>query len=225
MDVIPQHNLFKLLTPEDMKLLVSKSERISLKKNATILAEGKHNDGFYIILNGLVKVYRRQGDQLFIIGLAERFDFIGLDSAIYETTNNTTCISAQDCTLLFIPREVVRTILTHSPALCVKLMGHLSHRVNELETRIYDLNHKKVLNHLAELIYNLSPNSNKTVIVPNILTITEMAHLIGTTKYYVYKLIQKLEDKKAVTFSDRKLRITNKELLRLLIGKKHQSAC
>lgn len=224
MESAVQYNLFKLLTPDDMKLLVSKSERISLKRNVTILEEGEANKGVYIILNGLVKVYRRQADKLFIVGLAGRFDFIGLDSAIYETCNNTTCSTAQDCTLLFITRDTLRNILTQSPGLCVKLMGHLSERVNQLESRIYNVNHKKVLNHLAELIYNLSSTSYKTVIVPNILTITEVADLIGTTKYYVYKLIQKLEDKNAVTFSDRKLKITNKELLRLLIGKKYQRA-
>jgi len=208
-----------MLTPEEEKLLLDRSEKISVKKDEVLIAERSENEGVYIILNGLIKIFRSQGEGLFILGLASRGEFLGLDSAIFEVSNKTTCIAAQDSTLYFISRFDLQRILTAYPKLSIKLMGHLSEKVNQLESRIYNVNHKKVLNHLAELIYNLSATSYKTVIVPNLISINEIANLIGTTKYYVYKLIQKLEDKNAITFADRKLKITNKEILRLITNK------
>jgi len=213
------NTFIKILTPEEEALLLAKAEKIFAKKNYTLITEQVENKGVYIIQSGLVKIFRNQGGNLFILGLAGKGDFIGLDSAIFETLNKTTCITAQDSVLYFISRNNLQHILQQNPQLSIKLMGHLSEKVNQLESRIYNVNHKKVLSHFAELIYTLSSTSYKTVIVPNIISINEIADLIGTTKYYVYKLIQKLEDKNAITFADRKLKITNKEVLRLITNK------
>lgn len=209
-------HLIKFLQPDEEHQLLLKAEKITLKKNEVVITEAEENKGVYLTASGLIKVFRCQKNGMFILGLAGKGDFIGLDSALFGTQNKTTCIVAQDATLYFIPRAALQEALQSNPSLFIKLMGYLSEKVNQLESRICNVTHKKVLNHFAELIYNLSSASYKTIIVPNILSINEIADLIGTTKFYVYKLIQKLEDKNAISFSDRKLKVTNKEALRLL---------
>jgi CRP-like cAMP-binding protein len=54
-------------------------------------------------------------------------------------------------------------------------------------------------------------------IVPDVLSTQDVADLIGTTPNYVYKIIQKFEDKLLISFKNRKLNVINRELLRKIL--------
>lgn len=189
---------------------------IKVSKNTVISDKREYAKGVFLIKKGGIKIFNNSGKNDFILWIGFEGDLIGVDAAFSKEKTHNSYISIQNTELYFLPNQEFIDALSKNKELLADVMHYLSKKSDELETRILNINRKSVTANFAELILSLN-HKNLPNLIPFVITTADIANLIGTTKNYVYKTIQRLEDKSIISFKDRKLQIINKELLRKLV--------
>lgn len=186
---------------------------VKINEDEELSTGGKFIKGIYLIKKGAVKIFKRSGSGDFILWIGFEGDVIGLEQLLTDELNDKVYLALKNSEIVFIPLNDVKQEMTKNKQLFSDVLHYMSDFSNELEQRIVNINQRSVLTNFSALLLNLS-KLKVTEIVPKIISTKDIAHLIGTTTNYVYKTIQKLENKSIITFKERRLRIINRELLR-----------
>jgi CRP-like cAMP-binding protein len=204
--------------------LFERGEIIHFKRQS-ILNEGglEYRKGIYLINKGAVKIFNARMENNFFLSVAMEGEIIGLDTLYSKNTNAKVYQTIKNTELVFCSLATLEKELQKNPELHFDILQYLSHRSDQLELRIFNMQHKSVTENFADLLLSLN-KPNLPNIVPYIISTSDIANMIGTTKNYVYKTIQKLENRSAISFKDRKLRIVNKALLKKISTEKENSS-
>jgi CRP-like cAMP-binding protein len=197
--------------------LFKNQKLIKVSKNTVISDKKEYANGIFLIKKGAVKIFNNSGTNNFILWIGFEGDLIGVDAAFSKEKSPNSYVSIQNTELYFMSYEDFLAALGKNQNILVDVMRYLSEKSDELEARILNINRKSVSANFAELLLSLN-HKNIPNLIPNIISTADIANLIGTTKNYVYKTIQRMEDKGIISFKDRKLQIINKELLKKLVN-------
>lgn len=188
-------------------------ESVSINENEELSTGRKFTKGIYLIKKGAVKIFKKSGNEDFILWIGFEGDVIGLEQLLTDELNDKVYLALKYSELVFIPLEDVKREMAQNKQLFSDVLHYMSDFSNELEQRIVNINQRSVLTNFAALLFNLS-KLKVNEIVPKVISTRDIANLIGTTTNYVYKTIQKLENKSIISFKERRLKIINHELLR-----------
>lgn len=197
--------------------LFKNQKLIKLQKNTNISEKRELANGIFFIKKGAVKIFNTARNNQFILWIGFDGDLIGVDAAFSKEKGNHIYQTIQNTELYFMPYNEFLDAISKNQNLLVEVMSYLSQKSDELEARILNINRKSVTANFAELLLSMNVK-NIPNLIPFVITTNDIANLIGTTKNYVYKTIQRLEDKGIISFKDRKLQIINKELLKQLVN-------
>ncbi|MBK9282987.1 MAG: Crp/Fnr family transcriptional regulator [Sphingobacteriaceae bacterium] len=186
-----------------------------IDENNLLTCTHDSKDNVYLIKKGAIKIFKHAGSIDFIFAIGFEGEIIGLEQVILEEVSDKSYVALKNSEIVCIPVSELKNEILKNEELLPDILHYVSDFSDQLEHRIVNLNQKSVINNFATLLYSLS-KLKVNEIVPHIISTKDIASLIGTTTNYVYKTIQKLEDKSIITFKDRKLRIINKELLKKL---------
>jgi CRP/FNR family cyclic AMP-dependent transcriptional regulator len=210
MEFLVDHHLFKELSEENLRILYDKAQPKKLKSGTTITQEGEKNKGFYLLRHGLIKITRKNKDgREIILWLAAPGDCPGIDSAFSTELYKTSSVTIKDSFAYFFPKKAFDRILVEYPSIAMEMMKYISEKISDLEARIFNMNKKRKGLYFAEILYSLDSKRGNNTIVPDIISVEELANLLGADKRYVYSLIKDLEDKSLISFENGKLEITN----------------
>jgi len=189
---------------------------VKVAKNTVLSDKREFAKGVFMIKKGAVKIFNNTGKNDFILWIGLDGDLIGVDAAFSKEKSNNSYLCIQNSELYFVPFQEFIDELNKNKNLLAEIMHYLSGKSDELEKRILNINRKSVTANFAELLLSFN-HKNVPNLIPFVITTGDVANLIGTTKNYIYKTIQRMEDKGIISFKDRKLQIINKELLRQLV--------
>ena len=209
---------------EEILKLFENSEVIQIKETMELSDFSGFNSGVYYIRKGAVKTFKRCGKESFILNIHFAGEIIGLESAFSVSDSDKYHVALKNTELGFVPVDELTMSASRNKKLFSEVLHYISEKSDKLELRILNITSKSVTNNLAELLLLLS-KLNISNIIPGVMTTSDIANLVGTTTSYVYKTIQKLENKSIVSFKERKLRIVNMELLKRLANANALSAC
>lgn len=201
----------KLVRKELIKLF-DIAETFIVSKGTELSQKIRGESAIYLVRSGCIKLERETRNGTTLLHLAFENDVIGITSAFGN--DETLCMVAlQTSRISWVPLSVLKNELSRNKELTIEIMRYLSRQSDELEARMYNMHRKGVMRNFAGLILSLHERFNK-FIIPDLLSTSDMANMIGTTTNYLYKAIQRLEDYGAVSFKERKLHVINKEQLR-----------
>jgi len=159
-------------------------------------------------------VFKQNSNQNFIIWIEPEGGIIGIDQLFNEGTDKLF-YAIKGSEIKALPVKQAKLLLKTNPELTLDTLQCISEMTDRMELNIMNITQRSIICNFANLLLKMS-SLNITEIVPSIITTKDVANMVGTTTNYVYKTIQKLENNSIISFKDRKLRITNKELLRQL---------
>lgn len=215
MEFLIDHHLFQNLSEETMSLLHQEAKIKKLESGTVLTKEGEKNQGFYLLRHGLVKITRKNKDQKdLILWLAGTGDCPGIDSFFHGDIYKTTSITMKDSLAYFFSKTKFDEILKKHPHIALEMMKYIAKKINDLESRIFNMNKKRKRMYFIEILHSLNSKRGNKAIIPDLISINEMANLLGTDKRYVYTLIKFLEAEKLVSFGEGKLEITNSTALK-----------
>ncbi|MBT4263754.1 MAG: Crp/Fnr family transcriptional regulator [Deltaproteobacteria bacterium] len=197
--------------PEDHRLQI---QQITIEKNyrkgETIFIDGDDSNGFYLIIDGQVKIFKLSSDGkekiLHIFGGGEPIGEVAMFSGRGFPANAETLVKSR---LAFFPREAFVRLITEKPSLAMNMMAVLSKRLKQFAAQIEELSLKDVPGRLAGyLIYLAEEQGNNDKVTLNI-TKGQLASLLGTIPETLSRMMARMSIQKLIEVKGRGITIQN----------------
>jgi len=175
--------------------------------------EDDPSDWFYLIVEGMVKVYKHTSSgKEFVISYFGPGEIFG-EAAVFENKPYPASAQAMRKTsLLCLGRDNFKTFIRKQPEVALKIINILSERLRMAQSRLRDIASSKVEQRLARMLLMLSIKMGDTL--P--FTRQEIAEMAGTTTETTIRVLSSLGKRNIIRSIRGKVIITDRERLKLL---------
>lgn len=213
--------LFSELSVEELRKITALSRLVNHKEGEYVFHEGEEFLGIYIVLKGLVKIFKisPQGKE-YILHLLTRPHLFG-DVPLFTGGDCPASVQVmEDSTLLFIPKNEFLQLLEDNPKLSFKIMTGFAKRLKSITVKAEDLSLKEVINRLADyIVKGIKDNGNSNYPEPFFkipLSNPTLAAYLGTIPETISRAIKKLKDNKIIRAHERTIFVKDFEKLKKL---------
>ena len=149
--------LFKGLSEQQLDEISAIAIDRLYHRSESIFMEGEEADGFYIVADGQVKIFKTslEGKEqiLHIYGPGNPFGEVPVFSGSRFPANAQALVESR---ILFLPRNAFVRLITANPSLSMNMLGELSMRLRQFTIQIENLSLKEVPSRLASYLTYLS---------------------------------------------------------------------
>lgn len=211
---------FAGLSAEERRRIVSLARRRRYEVDAVLFLEGDECAGLYIVLEGLVKVYKTSEDGreqiLRLMAPGDSFNEV----PVFDGGPNPASAAAVDPSeTLVLSRELVLRLLDEYPAFTQAVVRTLASRLRHLVALVEDLSFRQVTARVARiLLQSVAPREGVGAGAGRRARITqrEIAQMAGTAREVVARALRVLEDAGAVEVERGNVRIVDVRRLEAL---------
>jgi CRP-like cAMP-binding protein len=184
-------------------------------KGKTIFFEGDPCDGFYIIADGRVKIYKLSFDGkehiLHIYGPGNPFGEVPVFAGKKFPANAQTLLKSH---LLFFPRTAFIDLISQNPSLSLNMLAVLSMRLRQFTVQIENLSLKEVPGRLASYLLYLAKEQGGSDTVMLTISKGQLASLLGTIPETLSRILAKMNKQRLVETSGRDIKLLDIEGLK-----------
>ncbi len=206
------HILFRHLTDTEFEKLNEQKVTDLYRRGAVLYHEGSRINGFYILLSGIIKVYKTGIDgKEQIIRFAKKGDIIGFRSILSNEQACTTAQVIEDSICSYIPGESLIQLVKSNGNFSIELMQITCRELGQANAYITDIAQKTVRERLAEILIQLKNDFglDQDNVLQISLTREELANIVGTATESVIRLLSEFKQDKLIDLNGRKIRILN----------------
>ncbi len=205
-------DIFKSLMESEAEELNQIMNCALYKRGSTIYNERSRINGTYIVVSGIVKVYKTGFDgKEQIIRFAKKGDLVGFRSVISDELACTTSKIINDAVLCYIPGEELTMLIKENPEFAMDLMKLTCRELGEANKYLTDIAQKTVRERLAEVLLLLMDtfelDDNFTLQIS--LTREELANMVGTATESVIRLLSEFKADNLIELNGRKIKLLN----------------
>jgi CRP/FNR family transcriptional regulator len=205
----------KKLSDEKIKTLVKYARIKTFKKDEFIYYEGDEAYGFYVVISGLIKLFRSGfSTRLLTLGIKDSGTLIGLSTLVGVNTYPSSAQALVDTEVIFYYYSDFLSIIKRHPEISMIAFETLCNSVCELIETTTSISLKKVPIRLAEyLLSETGPDGNDYFRLQ--IKKGELASLLGTvpeTLSRAFKYLKKLE---LIDLNDDLIKINDKNALKV----------
>jgi len=209
--------LFTGLAPEqydELAMIITDQE---FKRGRIIFSEGDDGAGFYVVVTGLVKIYKLSPDGkeqiLHIFGPGEPF----AEVAVFTGSSFPAhAMALEKSRVFFIPRASFVELIKKNPLLAMNMMAALSRRLKQFAHMIEELSLKEVPGRLAAHLLYLSGQQDDDPEVRLRIGKAQLASLLGTIPETLSRILGKMNRQCLVETSGSMIRILDRPGLEAL---------
>ncbi len=213
--------IFEKLSPTELKLLTDISKTKRYKKDQIVFLEGEVFSGFYVVLDGLVKVYKlnRDGEEV-VLNKLEPFRSFAESSLYSGSRYYSACAQAiDDSSLMFFPSKEFASVLGKNPALAIRISEAFAVRLMELNQR-FDLLADGAEGRIARYLLNEIQLNNSVKLPEPVFNLLipkkDLAQHLGIAGETLSRMFRRLKDEKIIREVSKKIFVTNLKRLREL---------
>jgi CRP/FNR family transcriptional regulator len=185
--------LFKGLTPTQIDEISAIAVERKYRRAESIFMEGDEADGFYIVGDGQVKIFKTslEGKEqiLHIYGPGKPFGEVPVFSGSQFPANALALVASR---ILFLPRKAFVDLISRHPSLSMNMLGELSMRLREFTVQIENLSLKEVPSRLASHLIYLAREQESTELVTLEISKGQLASLLGTIPETLSRIFAKM---------------------------------
>ncbi len=209
--------LFKGLTREQLEELAMIMTDQQFGRGQTIFSEGDDGVGFYVVLAGLVKIYKLspEGKEqiLHIFGAGEPF----AEAAVFMGSPYPAhAMALEQSRVAFFPRASFTDLIRKNPSLAMNMMAALSLRLKQFAHLIEDLSLKEVPGRLAAHLLFLSDQQEGKEELRLRISKAQLASLLGTIPETLSRILGKMNRQEFIESSGSVIRILDRDRLESL---------
>ncbi|MEW6518893.1 MAG: Crp/Fnr family transcriptional regulator [Thermodesulfobacteriota bacterium] len=181
-------------------------------RGGQIFAEGDAGHGFYVIIDGRVKIFKLSFDGkeqiLHILGPGEPFAEVAVFTG---STYPANAIALEKSRLFFFPRRAFAELIAREPALAMNMLATLSLRLKQFAHMIEALSLKEVPGRLAAYILVDSRQNGKEQAVRLAVSKTQLASLLGTIPETLSRILAKMNRQGLIAIDGSTITIVDRE--------------
>ncbi len=212
LDIIAQTPLFGGLPRDQLEEIRKIIVPRTFEKDAAIFFEGDEGNGFYIIAQGRVKVFKLSFDGkehiLHILGPGEPFGEVPVFSGRPFPANALALVKS---TLLFLPRKGFIELITANPSLSLNMFAVLSMRLREFTVQIENLSLKEAPERVASYLLYQSREQGHMEYVELRISKKQLAAMLGTTPETLSRVFAKMSAQGLIQVEGRRIDILDRE--------------
>ena len=188
----------------------------SVARGEVIIFEGEPATAIYIVISGVVKVFKTSTDgKEQIIYLARPGDSFN-DVPVFNGGLNLASAEAMtQVNLCGIKKDELEAILPGNHKLAENVLKVLSQLVEQMVSFVEDLSFRRVTGRVAKILLE---NAEDTTGQKHRLTQQEMAAMAGTAREMIGRSLKLLEDEGKIRLERNRIVITDKKMLREIAG-------
>ncbi len=184
----------------------------SYRKGECIFTEGDESNGFYLIVEGKVKIFKLSSEGkekiLHIFTDGEPFGEVAVFSGSEFPAGAETLVKSH---LAFFPRNAFVNLITEHPTLAMNMMAVLSKRLKQFTAQIEELSLKDVPGRLAGYLLYLSQEQKNEGRVALSITKGQLASLLGTIPETLSRMMAKMAGQKLIDVQGRDIALLDIE--------------
>ena len=205
-------DIFKSLLEPEIEELNQIMNCALYKRGSVIYNERSRINGTYIVISGIIKVYKTGFDgKEQIIRFAKGGDLVGFRSVISDELACTTSKIINDAVLCYIPGEELTKLIKENPEFAMALMKLTCKELGESNKYLTDIAQKTVRERLAEVLLLLMDTFelDEDFTLQISLTREELANMVGTATESVIRLLSEFKADKLIELNGRKIKLLN----------------
>lgn len=207
--------LFRTLDPVERERFVDLVREKQYPKGSVILFEDDPGDALFLVRRGRVKVVLLGEDgREVILGLLGVGEHFGELSLIDDQPRSAHVIAMEDSTMLVLRRDDFRGRVEASPVVAWALLQELSRRLRRADEKIGTLVLLDVPGRIARLLLDTAEECGSDLL-DKPLTHQTIAQVIGASRETVSRALREFQDSGWVATEGRRLRLLNREALRV----------
>ena len=213
LDYLKKSRLCKGLTESELDRLASISQLRKLNKGEILFFEGDDAFGFYLLLEGRVRIYKASGDGKEQILHQINPGQIFAEVAIFEGGQfPANCSAVQDSVVAFFPKSDFIALIEDSPQISLKIIASMAGFLREFTETVENLALKEVPARIASHLLKLSLKSGSEIVVLD-MTKAELAKKLGTLSETISRGLRRLSDHKVIRVNGKEIVILDKNRL------------
>ncbi len=202
------------LDDRELETLAAIASIRKVTKNETLFWQGDPATGFYVVLEGAIRIYKASPDgkeyTLHHIRAGQMF----AEAAMFGgSTFPANATASESSTVAFFPKDEFIRLIQDSPQTSLKMIAGLAGFVREFNQQIEDLSLKEVPARLAGfLVRSLEKADSPTVILD--VTKAELARSLGTTSETLSRNLTKFRELGVISGDGREIMILDIDRLK-----------
>jgi CRP/FNR family transcriptional regulator, dissimilatory nitrate respiration regulator len=213
-DILSSTPLFHGLSHSQLDEVARIAVTKRYKRGESIFMEGDEADGFYIVTDGQVKIYKSspEGKEqiLHIYGPGNPFGEVPVFSG---TRFPATAVALAASRILFLPRRAFVDLIARNPSLSMNMLAELSMRLRQFTIQIENLSLKEVPSRLASYLIYLAGEQQATDRVVLEISKGQLASLLGTIPETLSRIFAKMSAQELIQVDGAEIRLLDSEAL------------
>lgn len=192
-ETLSKTSLFNGLDAGDIENVASQTVTRQFPKNTVIVSQGDDTDSFYVILQGKVDVFLHndKGKEIIINTMGECESF-GELAPLGGIPRQASIITTEDSTFGVISRQVFMDTLLIRPAISMRIIDLLIHRIQDLTEEVSSLALEDVYNRVVRVLYKHADAVGEKLVTEK-LTQQDIASRVGATREMVHRILKELK--------------------------------
>jgi len=211
-EIIAASILFSGLSDAELDKVNNIAILKSFARSESIFFEGDEGDGFYMVAEGRVKIFKMSLDGkeqiLHIFGPGEPFGEVPIFHGQPFPANAMALVKSK---LLFFPRTEFIELVTANPSLALNMLAMLSLRLRRFATQIENLSLKEVPGRLAAYLIYLGEEQGSPDQVTLDIPKGQLASLLGTIPETLSRIFAKMSEEGLIRVEGRTIYIDDFE--------------
>ncbi len=203
--------LFKGLSLHQLEELAAILTVQEFKRGQVIFAEKDDGVGFYVVIDGRVKIYKvsAEGKEqiLHILGAGEPFAEVAVFAGGRYPANAEAMAQS---TVFFFSRDAFVELIKNNPFLGMNMMASLSLRLKRFSRMIEALSLKEVPGRLAAHLLLMSRQKGGAATMELDMAKTQLASLLGTIPETLSRILSKMKKQNLIHTSGTIIRIMDR---------------
>ncbi len=198
-------------------------ENIAVEKNFSrgevIFSEGDNGNGFYVVVDGQVKIHKVSLDGkekiLHIFGPGEPFGEVPVFTGKAFPANAEALSNSR---LVFFPKDAFVALIMKNPSLALSMLGVLSMRLREFTMQIEHLALKEVPGRIASYLLYVSEEQESSNRIELEISKGQLASLLGTIPETLSRIFSKMSSQGLIEVEGRTIWLLDRQGLMDLAG-------
>ena len=211
-DIISNIPLFNGLPEDQLQAINQIAVEKKVNKGETIFSEGDDGKGFFVVLEGRVKIYKvsAEGKEqiLHIYGQGQPFGEVPVFAGQKFPANAQAIAKGR---LLFFPRTAFVALITEHPSLSLNLLAIMSSKLREFTVQIENLSLKEIPARLASYLIYLAEEQQSEDAVTLGISKGQLASILGTIPETLSRIFAKLTGQDLIRVQGPRIELLDRE--------------
>lgn len=206
---------FKLLTPEEAKLINGSKTQVIYRKGDHLTKQGTFGSYVLFIAKGLVRQYiEDDSSRDFNLRLIPPGEFVGLSVIFGGNTFNYSSVAITECLVYLIEKDALANILQHNGQFSFNLIQRYVEQNDILINSLRHVIFKQMNGRMADILLYIESVRHENEKVFHLLSRKDIADFAAVSTESAVKVLKSFERDGTILLEEKNIRILDPEKLR-----------